>query len=68
MENKLVASDPFYRIIAGGEQKDFPVSQLKEAMNFFEKALKYWDYASMRLMYVFRRIKDGEVARDNQEE
>jgi hypothetical protein len=52
---EIVALSPFIRVIAGGQQTDFPLEKEKEAMEYLRKELLRWTYCSIRKMYIFKK-------------
>jgi len=65
---KIIAKNPFYRIIWYGQQKDFPIIEKEHAIKFLHEKIKMCAYASIRLMYEFERIDDeNENTGDNSE-
>lgn len=61
----IAVTQLLFRVVAGGQQKDFPVEegqdpklQEDKAMRYLQKQLKSWTHASIKKMYYFRRIED----------
>ena len=55
---KIVAGNPFFRVICGGCQTDFPIDEKKKVLEFLSEQLEIWAYASMRIMWVFQKIEE----------
>lgn len=64
----LIPTKKIIRIISGGCQTDFNIEDLEKAHEFFKRKVKYWTYASMRIICIFKKKEEKNMGEELTEE
>ena len=55
---RIVVTGEIIRVTSGGQDKDFPRENEKEATDYLMMMVKKWSYASLRFMCTFERVEE----------